>query len=63
MIDWSRNSHTQHVDVIDGAVLDCRPVLAFGRGVDLTWQVSGDVPLRSTRADGANAVVSGLFFD
>src|SRR5205085_7746948 len=66
-MDWDRLGRIETIDVLDNAtnaVLDTRSVSAFSGGSYLTWQVTGHVVFRITnRNPGANAVVSGLFFD
>jgi hypothetical protein len=44
-------------------VLDSRTLSSFHNGTYLTWYLSGHVRLRFTKLAGANAVLSGLFFD
>src|SRR5262249_3035160 len=45
------------------AVLDSQSVSGFQNGKYLVWALKGHVVLRFTLTGGANAVVSGLFFD
>jgi hypothetical protein len=44
-------------------VLDTRSVSSFTNGEYLQWAISGSVAIKVSRVSGANAVVSGLFFD
>ena len=66
LLDWdANNARSQTVEVIDpatNAVLDTRRVSAFGAGVYLVWELSGNVRLRLTNAGAPspNAVVSGV---
>jgi hypothetical protein len=66
-LDWDGNgSRGQRIDVLDPSnnqVLDTRTLTGFSSGTWLVWSVSGHIALRITRTAGANAVVSGLFFD
>ena len=65
-VDWDNNGRAQRFDVLDAttlAVLDSRTISGFRDGVYLTWTVTGPVKIRVTRTSGANAVVSGVFFD
>jgi hypothetical protein len=65
-LDYTAMGRSERVDVLDaatGAVLDTRTVSGFAGGQYLTWDLSGHVRLRVTRLAGANAVLSGLFFD
>ena len=65
-VDWDNQVRTQRFDVLDAttlAVLDTRTISGFQNGVYLTWTMTGPVKIRVTRTGGANAVVSGIFFD
>ena len=46
-----------------GAVLNTETVTSFHSGVYLDYAVSGNVDITITHLAGANAVLSGLFFD
>ncbi|HEY6243956.1 MAG TPA: hypothetical protein VIX17_08425, partial [Pyrinomonadaceae bacterium] len=64
-VDWDSTTRSQRVDVFDAvsnALLDTRNVSGFSNGQYLLWNISGHVKLRVTNTSGANAVVSGLFF-
>jgi hypothetical protein len=66
MLDWDNAGRSETVQVTDlatGAVLDQRPVSAFTNGTYLVWNVSGQVRIKVTRAQGVNAIASGLFFN
>ncbi len=66
MLDWDTNSRSERIDVIDastGAVMNSQTVSSFNGGEYLTWTLSGDVQLRFTLLAGANAVLSGIFFN
>ena len=45
------------------AVLSTQTVSSFHTGVYLSWTISGNVLITITKTGGANAVLSGLFFD
>ena len=65
-LDWDSTSRSQRIDVINpstGAVLDTRTISGFSGGQYLTWDVTGNVAFRVTQLAGANAVVSGVFFN
>jgi hypothetical protein len=65
-VDWDSTARRQRVEVLDAAtgdVLDSREMGGFNGGRYLVWELSGHVRLRVTKLAGANAVVSGLFFD
>jgi hypothetical protein len=65
-LDWDSNARAQRVDILDwnsGSVLDSRIVTGFNGGQYLIWTVRGHITIRITRTAGANAVLSGIFFD
>jgi len=64
-LDWDTTARQERIDILDGAntVLDSRTVTSFNSGAYLVWTVSGHVQVRVTLTGGANAVISGLFFD
>jgi hypothetical protein len=66
LLDWDsvwRSERIQFTDAATGSVLDTQTVASFHGGVYVRWQVSGNLVITVTRTGGANAVVSGLFFD
>lgn len=66
MIDWDNLARAQTVavrDTVSGTVLDTQNVTGFVNGRWLIWKIRGRVTFRITRTGGANAVVSGVFFD
>jgi hypothetical protein len=66
VLDFDRLGRGETIEVLDGvsgAVLDTRPVTAFTGGQYWVYRVTGHVMFRITRLAGANAVVSGIFFD
>jgi hypothetical protein len=65
-LDWDMNGRSQRVDVLDaatGAVLHTTNLSGFQRGAYVQYDVKGSVNFRFTKTAGANAVISGLFFD
>ena len=65
-VDWDGLGRSQRVDILDAAslaVLDTRTMSNFQGGQSLTWSLTGRVKIRVTLTSGANAVVSGLFFN
>ena len=66
-LDWNslgRGERVQILDAATGAVLDSRSVAAFSQTPQyLVWTLSGHVSIKIARTSGANAVVSGIFFD
>jgi hypothetical protein len=67
MLDFSRVSQMQRLDVIDaitGQILDTRDVTDFGDGRYLSWSLRGHIQIRFINtANGKNATLSGIFFD
>ena len=66
-LDWDgNNSRSEQIQIINaatGAVLDTEKISTFSGGVYLQWVVTGNVVIKVTKLGGANAVLSGLFFD
>ena len=65
-LDWDSTARSEKVQISNastGAVLNTETVTSFHSGVYLDWAVSGNVDIKFTRLAGANAVLSGLFFD
>lgn len=66
LIDWDGAGRSERIDVVDattGVVLDSRTIAGFSGGQYLVWNIAGHVALRVVKVNGANAVVSGVFFD
>lgn len=65
-VDWDSRARVQRIDIFDAAsnaLLDSRTMDNFWGGQYVIWTLRGHVRLEVTRLGGANAVVSGLFFD
>ncbi len=65
-LDWDTTARRETVAITDasGNVLNSQSLTSsFNGGVYLVWNVSGHVKVQVTLAGGANAVISGLFFD
>ena len=65
-VDWDVRGRAQRIEILDavsGSVLDSRNVSDFTQGQYLVWTLKGHVKIRLTKTAGANAVVSGIFFD
>src|SRR5262249_53320254 len=65
-LDWDSTTRSELVQISDatsGKLLDTESVSSFHGGLYLDWQVGGNVVIKITRVSGANAVLSGLFFD
>jgi subtilisin family serine protease len=66
-LDWdgnnTRSEQIQITSAATGAVLETEKVSAFSQGVYLQWAVTGNVVIKVSKLGGANAVLSGLFFD
>ena len=66
VVDWDAANRSERLEVRDAtsdALLDSRTVTGFQGGQDLRWNISGHVKLRVVNVGGANAVISGLFFE
>ncbi|MCP4453843.1 MAG: hypothetical protein GY809_20470, partial [Planctomycetes bacterium] len=64
--DWDSTVRTQTVEVRDAAtdeVLDTQVIESFQDGLYLVWRIKGHVAIKIIHTGGANAVISGLFFD
>jgi hypothetical protein len=53
----------QIVDPSNNAVLDTETASSFSGGVYFVWNISGHVKIVVTANSGANAVISGAFFN
>jgi PKD repeat protein len=65
-LDWDSTARSETVQISNastGAVLNTETVTSFNSGVYLDYAVSGNVDITITHQAGANAVLSGLFFD
>ncbi len=65
-LDWPKTGRKESVQISDaasGTVLDTETVSSFGGGTYLQWKVSGNVVIKVSAVAGANAVLTGLFFD
>jgi len=65
-LDWDSTARSETVQIsnaLTGAVLNTETATSFDSGVYLDWAVDGNVDITFTRLAGANAVLSGLFFD
>ena len=65
-LDWDNAGRSQKVEVLDkstGALLHTTTVANFVNGAYAQYRLKGELTFRLTRVAGANAVVSGIFFD
>jgi hypothetical protein len=65
-LDWDSKRRAETVqlsDAVTGTVLDTEKVSSFHSGVYVDWLVSGPIVITITKTAGANAVLSGIFFD
>ena len=65
-VDWDSLARSERIAVLDGAtgaILDSQTLSNFDKGTYTVWNVTGHVKLQFGSLDGANAVVSGIFFD
>lgn len=66
LLDWDSIARAETIEVVDAMnqkALDIRQVSKFTDGQYLVWNMSGHLIIRVTPVAGANAVVSGVFFD
>ena len=66
LLDWLANTRTETITISDAnsnAVLNTQSYGTFENGVYAEWNISGHVLITITKTGGANAVVSGIFFD
>lgn len=67
LLDWDSNVRSQKIefkDPVNGAVYDTRVAANYNGGIYYIWEVIGDVTIVITNlTGGANAVISGIFFD
>jgi hypothetical protein len=66
LLDWDSTSRSETISILDAAsnaVLDTETFSGFHTGQYASWFVTGHVLIQVTRTGGANAVVSGIFFD
>ena len=66
VVDWDTSARAEQIQISNastGSVLDTETVTAFHGGVYLRWSVSGNLMIKFTKTAGANAVLSGIFFD
>jgi RHS repeat-associated protein len=68
-LDWDGgNYRAERIEILDAAtnaVLDTRDVSSYSSGMYSVWNLRGHVKIKitDTSPPGANAVISGLFFD
>ena len=67
-LDWDSSARSETINVLDavtGAVLNSQvlPAGSFHNGEYLVWTVQGHVQFQIIENAGANAVISGVFFD
>ena len=65
-LDWDNTNRSESVQISNaatGALLSTETVSSFHSGEYLQYAVSGNVLITNTHLTGANAVLSGLFFD
>ena len=66
LLDWDGSSRAESITITDAstnAVLDTESYSSFNSGEYAAWNIKGNVIITVTKTGGANAVVSGLFFD
>ena len=66
LLDYDSTSRSEQIVLTDAnthAVLSTQTVSSFHGGVYMDYTISGNVLITITKTGGANAVLSGLFFD
>lgn len=66
LLDWDSSARIETISVQDattGKVLDTKQAANFNGGIYYSWNVSGKIKFVITMVGGANAVVSGVFFN
>ena len=66
LLDYDTTSRSEQIVLTDAntdAVLSTQTVSSFHAGVYMNYTISGNVLITITKTGGANAVLSGLFFD
>lgn len=66
LLDWDSASRGETISILDAstnAVLSTQSFSGFHNGEYVSWDISGHVIIQVTLAAGANAVLSGIFFD
>jgi hypothetical protein len=66
LLDWDSNPRNDTISIVDAAtntLLDLETFSNFHNGEYAVWNLRGHVLIQVTNESGANAVVSGIFFD
>ena len=66
LLDYDKGGRSEQIQLSDAntkTVLSTQTVSNFSGGAYVIWTISGNVLITITRLSGANAVLSGLFFD
>jgi hypothetical protein len=66
LLDWDSTARSETISIVDAvsnAVLFTGPFSSFHNGEYAVWSVRGHVLIQITKTAGANAVVSGAFFN
>jgi len=66
LLDWDSTAREETIKIVGAVskeVLDMESFSGFHDGLWAYWNVTGDVVIEVRRTGGANAVVSGIFFD
>ena len=66
LLDWDSTARSETISIVDAvsnAVLFTGPFSSFHNGAYAVWSVRGHVLIQITKTAGANAVVSGAFFN
>jgi hypothetical protein len=66
LLDWNSGGRVESVTILNAstnAVLSTETYSSFSQGEYAVWNVTGNVIIQVKQSSGANAVVSGIFFD
>ncbi len=66
LLDWDSTSRAETISILEASshvVLDTETFSGFHNGQYASWDIQGNVLIQVTKTGGANAVVSGIFFD
>jgi hypothetical protein len=64
-LDWDSQGRSESIAILDattGAVLNTQSLSNFTNGIYAVWTVTGSITVNITVTGGANAVISGAFF-
>jgi hypothetical protein len=66
LLDWDTSARSETISILDAVsntVLSTESFSSFHNGQYAVWSIQGHVLIQVTKTGGANAVLSGIFFD